>query len=354
MIDRTLYNQPLVSICIPTYNSARFLRECLDSIVNQTYSNKEIIVSDNASTDETEKIVKEYVEKYKVKYYRNEKNIGGEANFDRCIELANGEYITIFHSDDLYMPGIVQKQVQTFQENSSVGAVFACANFINNYGKVVGESKLPIELRNKRIYYFPDIFLSILSNLNFLICPSAMVRGKIYKELVPFNADSFGTSADLDMWLRILERQPIAIIDEKLMGYRISNTQGSFYSRYLRTEQADFFKVIDYYLSTKVNNINIPKSNLNKYEFLRSIDKIRCAVNYLIQGKEKYAKRLLKKTFSFYIFLGAISSFKKTKFLIYWISGLILLVLICLGLGKYIGKSLYYLLYRWKRNLYNR
>jgi hypothetical protein len=105
--------------------------------------------------------------------------------------------------------------------------------------------------------------------------------------------------------------------------------------------------------STKVKNINIPKSKLNKYEFLRSIDKIRCAVNYLIQGKEKDAKSLLKKLFSFYVFLGAIRSFKKTKFLIYWISGLILLVLICLGLWKYIRKSLYYLLYRRKRNLYN-
>jgi hypothetical protein len=248
---------------------------------------------------------------------------------------------------------MVERQVQVFQENPTVGAVFTRANFINNYGKIIGESNLPIELENKKNYYFSEIFLSILSNLNFLICPSAMVRGKIYKELVPFNERKFGTSADLDMWFRILERYPIAISNEKLMNYRINDTHGSFQLRYLRTEQADFFKVIDYYLSAKVNNINIPKSNLNKYEFLRSIDKIRCAVNYLIQGKKKYAKRLLKKTFSFYIFLGAISSFKKTKFLIYWISGLILLVLICIGLGKHIGKSLYYLLYRWKRNLYN-
>jgi glycosyltransferase involved in cell wall biosynthesis len=353
MIDRTLYNQPLVSICIPTYNSARFLRECLNSIVNQTYSNKEIIVSDNASTDETEKIVKEYVEKYKVKYYKNEKNIGAEANFTRCIELANGEYIAIFHADDLYMPDMVQKQVEAFKKNPKIGAVFTMATLINSKNEMIGKVKLPANLKNKYIYDFPEIFFSVLENLNFLVCPSAMVRSKIYKELVPFNEKRFKTSADLDMWFRILERYSIAIPNEKLMNLRISDIQGSFQSRYLRTEQADFFKVIDYYLSTKVNNINIPKSNLNKYEFLRSIDKIRCAVNYLIQGKEKNAKRLLKKTFSFYIFLGAISSFKKTKFLIYWISGLILLVLICLGLGKYIGKSLYYLLYRWKRNLYN-
>jgi len=344
---------PLVSICIPTYNNARFLRESLDSIVNQTYSNKEIIISDNASTDETEKIAKEYVKKYKVKYYKNEKNIGGEANFTRCIELANGEYIAIFHSDDLYLLDMVKKQVEAFQKNPTIGAVFTMASLINSKNEVIGKIKLPSKLKGKYVYDFPEIFFSVLENLNFLVCPSAMVRGKIYKELVPFNEKKFGTSADLDIWLRILESHPIAILDEKLMSHRISNTQGSFSFRYLRVKQADFFKVMDYYLSIKIKNMNIPKDVLNKYEFLRGIDKIRCAVNYLIQGKEKYAKKLLKKTFSFYIFLGAISSFKKTKFLIYWISGLILLVLICIGLGKYIGKSLYYLLYRWKRNLYN-
>ncbi len=342
-------NNPLVSICIPTYNSARFLRECLDSIVNQTYQNKEIIVSDNASTDETEKIAKEYVKKYKVKCYKNEKNIGGEANFTRCIELANGKYITIFHSDDLYMPEMVQKQVQVFQDNSSIAAVFTMANHINNFGKIIGEDKIPSELRNKRIYHFPEIFISILENSNFLLCPSAMVKSELYKELVPFNEDKFKTSADLDMWLRVLKKYPIAILNEKLMGRRISNAQGSFYSGYLRTEQADFFRVMDCYLANKLDDIDISRNVLNKYEFLRSIDKIRCAVNCIIQGKEKYAKRLLKKSFSFYIFVGAISSFKKTKFLIYWISGLGLLVLICLGLGKYIGEKLHWLLYKWKR-----
>jgi len=349
MTTQKMNNNPLVSICIPTYNTAKYLKKCLNSIVNQTYPNKEIIISDNASTDETEKIVKEYVKKYKVKYYKNEKNIGAEANFSKCIQLANGEYIAIFHSDDLYLPNMVEKQVQVFQDNISVGAVFTQANYINSYGKIIGESKLPNELRNKKIYYFSEIFLSILNNLNFLVCPSAMVRNNIYKKLSSFDKDRFGTSADLDMWLRILERHPIAIIDEKLMNWRISNTQGSFSTRYLHVKQADFFRVMDCYLANKFDNIDISRNVLNKYEFLRSIDKIRCAVNYIIQGKEKYAKRLLKKSFSFCIFLGAISSFKKTKFLIYWISGLGLLVLIYLDLGKYIGEKLYWLLYKWKR-----
>jgi len=349
MTIQKINNCPLVSICIPTYNNARFLRECLDSIVNQTYPNKEIIVSDNASTDETEKIAKEYVEEYKIKYYRNKKNIGGEANSTRCIELAKGEFIAAYHSDDIYLPNMVEKQVQVFQDNSTLGAVFTSANIINSYGKIIGESKVPIELINKKVYYFPDIFLSTLSNLNFLSCPSAMVRGKIYKEVIPFNEKMFGISADLDMWFRILGRYPIAIINEKLMNRRISNTHVSFSCGYLRTEQSDFYRVMDYYLANKFDNMEIPRGTLNKYEFLRSIDRIRCAANYLIQGKEKYAKRLLKKSFSFYIFLGAISSFRKTKFLIYWISGLGLLVLIYIGLGKYIGGKLHWLLYKWKR-----
>lgn len=338
--------KPLVSICIPTYNCAKFLKDCLDSIVNQTYPNKEIIVCDNASTDNTEEIIKEYIEKHNIRYYRNARNIGAEANFSKCIQLAIGEYIAIFHSDDLYMVNMVQKQVQAFESNPSIGAVFAGANVINSHGKIIGESKLPIKLRNKRSYYFPEIFLSIMSNLNFLICPSAMVRSKIYKELASFDGDRFGTSADLDMWFRILERYPIAILNEKLMNYRTSDTHGSFQLRYLRTEQADFFKVMDYYLSIKVGNMDIPKNVLNEYEFLRSIDKIRCAVNYLIQDKLQDAKELLKKSFSVDIFWGAIGSIKKPKFLCYWGLSVILLSLIYLGLGGYLGKYLDWLLYQ--------
>ncbi len=338
-------SNPLVSICIPTYNSAGFLEESLDSIVNQTYPNKEIIVSDNASTDNTEEIIKKYVEKYGIKYYKNERNIGAEANFSKCIQLSQGEYIAIFHSDDVYMPNMIQEQVQTFQDNLSIGAVFTRANLINTHNKIIGESKLPIKSRNKGVYRFPEIFLSILSNLNFLTCPSALVKSKIYKELIPFDENRFKSSADLDMWLRILERHPVVILDKKLMYYRISNRQGSFHINHLRTEKADFFKVMDYYLSDRVSKMNIPKYVLNKYEFLRSIDRIRCATNYIIQDRLQDAKKILKKSFSVDILRGAMGNIGKPKFIAYWIFGIFLLVSVHLGLGKYLRKSLYYLLY---------
>ena len=180
------------------------------------------------------------------------------------------------------------------------------------------------------------------------MCPSCMVRGKLYKELTPFDWDRFGTSADLDMWLRILEKCPIAIIEEKLMRYRLSTTHGSYQFRFLRTGEADFFKVMDYHLSVKSGVLDIPRSALNKYEFRRSPDKIMRAINYLNKGESQEAKRLLRQSFSTMAFRSAVQSIAQPKLLSFWLCGILLL-----GsghLGRYLAKSLRWLLYsRWGR-----
>lgn len=354
--------KPLVSVCIPTYNVEKTVVSTLQSILNQTYQNLEIIIVDNVSTDDTLALLRQY-NGPKIKIYTNSKNIGGEKNWSRCIELASGEYIAIFHADDLYKPDMVEKQVQAFQDNPSVGAVFTMANHINDRDEVIGEHKLPVELKGKGIYYFSEIFISILGNLNFLVCPSAMVRSEIYKELAHFNDERFGTSADLDMWLRILERHPIAILDEKLMCWRVSNkvivkigeiyckvkpTQRSYLCRYLRTEQADFLKVMDYYLSVKFGDMDIPNSALNIYELQRSGDNITRAMNHLIKGQSQDAKKLLRKSFSIRVYRAMVGYIGKPRFLAYWIFGAMLLVFVYFGFGRYLGKGLYWLRYTWK------
>lgn len=338
-------NQPLVSICIPTYNAGKTVVSTIQSILNQTYQNLEIIIVDNTSTDDTLALLRKYKDP-RIKIYKNSKNIGAEKNWSRCIELANGEYIAIFHADDLYKQDIVEKQVQAFQDDPSVGAVFTRADHVNDRGEVIGAHKLPVELKGKRICYFSEIFISILENMNFLVCPSAMVRSKTYKDLAPFNDDEFGISADLDMWFRILERHPIAILDEKLMSYRISNAQWSYRFMYLRTEQADFFKVMDYYLSVKFGDMDIPNSALNIYELQRSGNNITRAMNHLIKGQSEDARKLLKESFSIKVFMAAMNRIEKLKFLVF---GAMLFVLVYFGLGRYLSKGLHWLLYRWKR-----
>ncbi|MFC1988643.1 glycosyltransferase family 2 protein [Chloroflexota bacterium] len=337
-----------MSICIPAYNAEKTMMSTLQSIANQTYHNIELLVVDDASTDNTLSRLQQ-INEPRLVIHKNERNIGCEANFTRCIRLTSGEYIAKFDADDLFMPNMIEKQVQTFQDNPTIGAVFTLANLINEKDEVIGETNLPIELRGKGIYHFPEIFISILENGNFLV-GNCMVRGELYQELVPFDEDRFGKAADFDMWLRILEKHPVAILEERLMSYRLSNTQDSYLYQYLlRTEQAEYFKVMDYYLGIKSNVLDIPRRVLNKYEFQRSMDKLRCAENYVIKGQPQEAKKFLKESFSTTVFRGVMGSINKPEILANWIIGMMLLVLVYLGLGRYLGKSLHWWLYTWKR-----
>jgi len=320
----------------------------LQSILNQTYHNLEILVVDNASTDNTLSLLQQ-INEPRLVVHRNERNIGAEANFSRCIELASGDYIAIFHADDLYQPNMVEEQVRTLQDNPSVRAVFTLADLINDRDEVIGETKLPARLRGRRIHCFPQMFLSILENGNFLMCPSCMVRGKLYKELAPFDGERFGTSADLDMWLRILEKGPVTVLDEKLMSYRISTTHGTYQFRFFHTKEADFFKVMDYHLSLKSGVSDIPRSVLNKYEFQRSLDKIMRAMNHLNEGESPEAKRLLREALSTRAFRGATRSIGRPKALALWLCGIVLL-----GSGhlrRYVAKSLGWLMHRVNRGV---
>jgi glycosyltransferase involved in cell wall biosynthesis len=334
---QTVYKQPLVSICIPLYNSEKTIVSTIQSIINQTYQNLEIIIVDNASTDNTLHLVGKFNDS-RITIYKNSMNIGAEKNFDKCIELATGDYIAIYHSDDLYEPEIVQKQVQAFQHNPSIGAVFTMADHINENNQVVGEFELPRELKNREIYYFSEIFTSILKNGNFLVCPSAIAKSEIYKELIPFNSEKFGSSADLDMWLRILERRPISILNKKLMSYRISSTQGKYVYNYLRTDEADFFKVIDYYLSDRTHTMNVPLGALNNYEFRRYTDNVIRAINYIEKGHSENAKKLLQHSLSLMVFNVAIKRIEKPKLLIFLVFSVILLITIHLGFERYPSK----------------
>lgn len=330
-----LYNQPLVSICIPVYNAEKTIAETIRSILGQTYRNMEVLVFDNASTDNTPTVLAEFSDP-RLRIYRNDINIGAERNFSKAVQSAEGEYIALFHADDVYLPEMVEKQVAAFQKHPAVGAVFTLANFINSRGEIIGESYLPPELRNRDIYYFPEIFQAILENQNFLTCPSAMVRGHLYKELMPFNEKKYRTSADLDMWLRILATHPIVILQEKLMNYRLSINQGSYQSNVLRTEQADFFEVMDHYLSMQVT-INVSAKSLGKYKLAKNIDRVRCAINYLFKNQPSEATKLMKETFlanMFWGFGGALGGIKSHKVLACWLFAAISVVLLNLGLHR--------------------
>ena len=107
---------PKVSVLIPTYNYAHYLPEAIDSVLAQTFEDFEVIIVDNCSTDNTEEIVMEYLQKDKrIQYFKNEENIGPYRNYNQCLLYASGEYIKFLNADDKFAPTLLEKFVHILE-----------------------------------------------------------------------------------------------------------------------------------------------------------------------------------------------------------------------------------------------
>lgn len=131
---------PKVSIGIPVYNAEKFLREGLDSILAQTYNDFEIIIADNDSTDQTRKICLEYAQKDpRVKYHRNEKNLGAAPNHNLVFRLAKGEYFKWAGYDDVISSDFLEKCVEILDKNPDVVLCMPRSCLIDENGKYIGD-----------------------------------------------------------------------------------------------------------------------------------------------------------------------------------------------------------------------
>lgn len=222
---------PLVTIGVPTYNSARYLQQTLDSLTAQSYGNLEVVISDNASTDDSLAIANEYAERFGFRVLANATNNGAFGNWNRILQAARGEYVALYHSDDVYGPTIVEECVGLLEREPEVGLVGTLATVIDEAGLPRYELQLPSGTEPGALYRFPEAFRSVLrngANRFFWVTPSVMVRASIYRDLGAFDTSgSFGSAGDYEMWLRIAAGFPVAVIPRPLMSYRVHEEQGS-------------------------------------------------------------------------------------------------------------------------------
>lgn len=297
MTETSQNHEPLVSICIPVFNGEKTIRKTIDSVIKQAYKNLEIIIVDNCSTDSTVEIVQEFKDS-RIKLILNDIHYPcGEYNWNRCFQYVHGEFMAIFHADDVYLPQMVSRQVETFKKFPGVGGVFTQGNIINEEDEIVGEFKLPLVIKGEKPYTYPQIFFPALEYGDFLPCPTAMMRSEHYLKLAPFRYEQFKSASDLDMWLRAAGRAPVVILNEKLINYRKSKTQGTYTLNQLRTNEADLFKVLDFHIARfeeKNGKNTIPLASMNKYELLILEDRLICALNYLNKRNFKLFKDQIK------------------------------------------------------------
>ena len=180
MADKT---RPLVTIGIPTYNRASgFLTQALESAVNQTYPNIEIIVSDNCSTDHTEEVVHGFSSP-RIRYFKHTENIGPINNFNFCVQEARGQYFLMLHDDDLIDPDFVEACMTAVDDNTDMGVIITGTRKIDGNGTILAET--PNRLRNDST---KDFFLGWFSGKVALYLCSTLYNCERLKEIGGFRS----------------------------------------------------------------------------------------------------------------------------------------------------------------------
>lgn len=290
MIATSQKCEPLVSICIPVFNGEKTIRRTIESVLAQTYRNLEIIIVDNCSTDSTFEIVQEFRDP-RVRLIRNEVHYpSAEGNWNRCFPYAHGEYMALFHADDVYLPQMVARQVETFQKFPNVCGVFTQGNIINENDEIIGKFKIPPVIEGGKPLSYPQLINASLEYADFLPTPSAMLRRDMYVRLSPFRYDQFGSASDFDLWLRASACAPVMVLDEKLMNYRVSKSQGTNQINRLRTQESDYFRVLDYHLCQIENKMEISSKARQSYELSRFGDQLIRIGNTIKKGDWKECK----------------------------------------------------------------
>ena len=284
---------PTVSIVVPVFNGAEHLAECLDSILAQTYRLHEVIVLDDCSTDGTPEIIAAYGNR--VRYVRQPETRGIYGNANDGIALSTGELIGIFHADDVYLPEMLEREVEWLQRHPEAAAVFCSDVFIDAEGRRLERLELPPPIRGSRALGYAEVLNGLLTYTNvFLRTPSALVRASIYRELGGYRHAELKNTAELDLWLRIARRHAMGTLEEHLMlRRRTENSSARRYHR-LRTDPFRFFDIMDAELAAGGRDLADPQA-LAAYEAHRDVDAVLRSVNHYIIGDRRAAGAVLRQ-----------------------------------------------------------
>jgi len=233
-----MIDQELVSICIPTYNRAHMVNRAIESVLNQTYPNIEIIVVDDCSTDTTQDLVALYNDP-RLTYVKNPRNIGQFPSFNRCIELSNGKYIHILHSDDYIDSNFTKTCVEFIKSHPNVMMTFSSARLLSDNK----EEKIAVS-DHDIIYLAPEGFRNILMAGNNIICPSVMMNRQVY-DSVGFFPCEYPYAGDFYQWLRITRNFDVAFVANAILFYRQGEHSESF--QYLEKTPLGYVDIINVY-----------------------------------------------------------------------------------------------------------
>lgn len=215
---------PKISVILTSFNHEKYIREAMDSVLNQTFTDYELIIWDDASSDGSWAVINSYSD-LRIKAFRNEVTKRGIYGINKAIfEVATGEYIAIHHSDDVWEFDKLEKQVAYLETHSEIGAVFTWVGIVDENGAKLENNWFDQE--NKTRWQWLNQFFLEQNHLNH---PSVLIRRECYQDVGMYRY-GLAQTGDAEMWSRVLVRFSIHVIQERLTKHRLfsdkSNTSG--------------------------------------------------------------------------------------------------------------------------------
>jgi glycosyltransferase involved in cell wall biosynthesis len=212
---------PNVSVCIPTYNTGRYLPEAIESVLRQDYDDYELVICDDVSTDNTPAICRSYDDP-RIRYVRYKENAGQAGNFNRCLQEARGEYLTILHADDWLLPGFISDRVRHLNGDSSLGFVFGAVQIADAQSNITATNG---HWPRDRSFGATELLDHLLFGC-IVSPPSMMVRKETASKAGLFRTD-LTWGHDWEWAIRLAEHSAVSYVSKPLSVYRIHDESGT-------------------------------------------------------------------------------------------------------------------------------
>lgn len=282
---------PKISVVMPVYNGEKYLRESIDSILNQTYSDFEFIIINDASKDSTEEIIKSY-DDVRIVYAKNEQNLGVAGTLNRGLAIAKGEYIARMDADDISMPQRFEKQVKLLDKHKDIGV---CGSNIILFGEDITERTF--------IYSKTDAQIRVDMMFNSAFAhPVVMIRHNILTQNNIKYDISYEKAEDYKMWHDILKYCKGYNFQEPLLKYRYHNAQVT--KTHIADKNKSVNKIRDIMYKTIAGNEDCYEVFCDICNGVRNFDddkydRFLTMVHHSLKKKDmSYNKRELKRTWS--------------------------------------------------------
>jgi len=281
-------NKPILTVAIPTRNRPEYLRQSLDSVLNQDFQDRRIIVMDNAPDIDVKDLVED-LGKGEVDYVKFDENLGVIGGWNRAIEACDTKYLSIFHDDDVMLPGFLTKSVNALEENPTAMMSYTQANKVDpklNYISIWSDL-YPNEGLIKGQDY---LSYTIEKGCCVTIAPTVVLRRDVFDKVGLFTDELCYNSFDFNMWIKIANEFDLVFTKEILVNYRLHEKQMSkehWFTKGYPTGR----------LATMIELIKGVSLLLQKEDIKKDVDKTTFLVHKIMEFNKAaagYAKNLIQ------------------------------------------------------------